>query len=667
MPQTHSLCRGLDEDNCVGPAGGYRRGAIADRIDLTSCYWDTHSFQAVDKARGGLFQVHPACDYRRRSLNRDWTGQTLQYRWEEDGQDDGVDVEIRATLPGPLFLPRKRCVSLRTLTEIHRIEDLRDGRDAFLGQVPDMQGGKFYLLKGRTRSMLLVASQKLSFQVVSHAFWKFTFPQKGGRLMLAPILDPGDIPTDADRKDLWLQILRNPPVSCRESYRVQDDRLTLCQEFPGACIAPIPPLLSHLSESDLMRLPGQRQGLLTGALGRYEYVRGRRWQATIELDWTRARIQPTRPVKGRLSRVPEELSYAGDVTYSLDDPMDRLLNLRIWAPLLGVAPASRREALLQQLQVPSAREYRRSLESVVEPVTGRNWVKEDKIFDLWGDVSYDPDWYNGLSLSGLERACRCDQESIAAAAWKTARELKETRAQLVAFYELFHCWAYCSAPSDPQATFWNQDCSHNGLEGLLAEARMRRDEGDEAGADRMLYLAGKTAAGLLAMQYAPPHARRVGYVAKDSGGPCFGCDGLVAGRGLSLTTADVKAPYNLANNFPEYAALLRLHGPLELLKGQVRTWQEKYPQRYRNWVRYYIGPEEKQRLAKMLQEDRVQSAVFYHLSPEVWLRRFVLEEDPESIEKRFSPALNLAEQLVLRSGMQLTFPPQESPANPKGQ
>jgi hypothetical protein len=650
MPANKTLLPGLNPENCIGPAGGYRRGAIADRMDLATCTWDTDRVVGIGPGAAAWFRINTPPAFSREEHGQDWTGKTIGYRW--DG--GGVDMELRASLPGVLLIPEDREVPVHCLTEVHWIVNLETGGEGFLGTVPDVQGSRFYLLKGRRRSMLVVASQPLRLSVVSHAFWSFGLPRKGGRLMLVPLIDEADAPSTPEQFDTWLEILRRPPLRVSESYAVDGNELTIRQEFAGSAIAPVPPLLAHLDNCKLMELPGGMQRLLTGSLGPYRFVRGGTWSATIGLDWTGATLKPTREITGRLAPIPEELAYAGDVTWSKDDPMDQLLALRIWAPLLAVAPTALRDRLVEQLPVPSAKAYRESLETVTEPISGVAWAKEDLIFDLWGDVSYDPDWYNGLSLSGLERACRCSVESIARQARQTAAELRPTRDKLIAFYELFHCWAYCSAPSDPQATFWNSDCSHNGLEGLLAEARMRRDEGDEAGADRMLYLAGKTAAGLLALQLALDWCRQTGFVSGPASEEVFGANGLAAGRGVSLITADTKAPYNLVNNFPEYVALLKRYGCVETLRRQVRAWCDEKPERYRDWIRYYIGPDEAERLTKMLQEDRVQSAVFYHLSPEIWLRRFVLEEDPDEIEKSFRPRINLAEQLALRSGMTLS-------------
>jgi len=650
MLRREALQSGLNGRNAVGPAGGYRPGAIADCIDLTTCAWNAGAFFAVGPGGAELFRVNVPPSFSRSESRCDWTGKTLHYAW--DG--GGMDVEVRATLPGPIFAPRGREARIRTMAFL-RVMDLAAGREVWLGHIDQVQGGRVYLLTRDRTAVLLVASQPLKLQVVTHAFWTFRFPRKGGRLMLVPLLDASDAPRTKKRIDAWLEILHRPPLSCRESYRVAGDALTLRQEFPGAAVAPIPPLLAHLRGGTLMKLPPRPVRLLTGAMGPYEYVRGSAWRARIRLDWTRATIRPTRQVCGALAPLPEELAYAGDVTWDEGEAMDRLLALRTWAPLLKVAPPPVRRKLLLRLAVPEAEAFRRSLETVVEPASGKIWAKEDLLFDYWGDVSYDPDWYNGLSLSGLQRACECGEEVIAAPARRAARELRQTRAQLVAYYALLHCWAYCAAPSDPLGTFWNAECSHNGLEGLLAEAKMRRDEGDTAGADRMVYLAAKTAAALLAQQLAVVWCRESGFVIEDCGGEDFGCDGLQAGRGLTLTTAATKAPYNLANNFPEYVALLKLHGPVATLARQARVWEKEHPDRYRHWIRYYIGRTRDER-EKKRQEGRVQAAVFYHLSPEVWLRRFVLDEDAAEIENRFRPRINLAEQLLLRSGMELCYP-----------
>ena len=656
MARKEAFQDGLSARTSIGPAGGYREGAVADRIDLTTCAWNAGAFMDIGPRGGELFRVNAPPAFSHDELRGDWTGKTVRYRW--DG--GGVDVEVRATLPGPIFLPQNRAVAIRTAPFL-RVENLQTRKEVWLGDLAQVQGGAAYLLKGRGCSLLLVASQPLKMQVVTHAFWTFCFARNGGRLVLVPLLDDADAPRTARHLDAWRQIVVRPPLICRESYRIDGDRLTLRQEFPGSAVAPVPPLLTHLDASSLAALPARRKRLLGGALGPYEYVRGNSWTATVRLDWTRATIRPTHEVAGRLAPLPDELAYAGDVTWDEREPMDCLLALRTWAPLLGVAPPRVKRQLLARLSVPDADTYRRSLETLTEPAGGGTWAKEDLLFDYWGDVSYDTDWYTGLSLSGLWRACECDVESIAAPARAAARKLRRTRAKLVAYYERFHCWAYCAAASDPLGTFWNAECSHNGLEGLLAEAKMRRDEEDAAGAGRMLYLAGKTAAGLLAQQLAADWCRRSGFVIADDGSEAFGCNGLEAGRGLSLVTAETGAPYNLANNFPEYVALLKLHGPVDTLARQAKAWQTRCPHRYRHWIHYYIGRTRAERQAKR-QEGRVQAAVFYHLSPEVWLRRFVLDEDAESIENLFRPRINLAEQLLLRSGMELRLPVEDRKA-----
>ena len=50
------------------------------------------------------------------------------------------------------------------------------------------------------------------------------------------------------------------------------------------------------------------------------------------------------------------------------------------------------------------------------------WSKEKALFDHEGDCSWDPDWYNGFSLSGMARAVECGTEAIAAPARTLVRE-----------------------------------------------------------------------------------------------------------------------------------------------------------------------------------------------------------------------------------------------------
>ena len=98
-------------------------------------------------------------------------------------------------------------------------------------------------------------------------------------------------------------------------------------------------------------------------------------------------------------------------------------------------------------------------------------------------------------------------------------------------------------------------------------------------------------------------------------------------------------------------------------RQQARAWEERAPERYADWLRFYVGDElaAKIRAGKEdpsdNQEHREQSAVFYHVAHDVMLRLWVLDEDPDAVERRFATAMPLAEQVLCRAGARLVDEP----------
>jgi hypothetical protein len=151
-----------------------------------------------------------------------------------------------------------------------------------------------------------------------------------------------------------------------------------------------------------------------------------------------------------------------------------------------------------------------------------------------------------------------------------------------------------------------------------------------------------------------PYARRTDYVENDDGGEACGLNAITDWRGVRPVTPSVKMPYCLAGHFPEFSALLKQHGPLGQLRRLVRNLENHFPERYCHWIEFYIGRGYRRRWVEQNdQEARVQAAVFYDLAPEVCLRARVLGECPVKIESGYRPRFNLADQLLLRSNMDL--------------
>ena len=656
---------GLTEATAVGRCGGYREWADhSNAVQLVTCGAREADFYRVAPAYLRLGGPVLPLSHTRTHLSASWTGMTYRYTWE----DDGFDLYLKTTLPGPLLIPHGRVHHFRWSIDngVPTARGLDKDRSFRCARTIEEPGQLIWLQNWGMPALLLSSLPITRMQWVSHEHMTLEFAAAGAYLLLVPLLDEGDIPGDEAARAAWLRLVQAPPVACTESFQVQQDRVLVRQAFtapdgaPASC-APVPPLLSCIAaHSTLCELPASYR-LLRGLLGEYQLVPGAEWSATIRMDWSKARLQPTCTVDAEgLAPIPEELAYAGDVTWQPGSAMDQLLALRVWAPLAGVCPPALWQQLQPQLAPPTAAQFRDSLAHLTEPRSGQPWAKEANLFETCGDVAYDTDWYNGFELSGLWRAVNCADAAIADPAQQLAREIRAERQLLANYYAIFHDWELCAAWSDARAVDWNCDCSHNGLEGLLAQAALCRAEGDIAHADFADYLAAKTACALLAAEWLVDELCALPFLAQRRGyqlpvdEPTFGMHGILLHAGVMVNTPSTKAPYALAGNFPAYNLLMKRYGRMQRYREVARRWEQHHPERYQDWIAFYIGRNPTlDPTAPFSQEERIQAAVMYHLAPEVCFRLWTLDEDPAAVEARFHTPLNLAEQLYCRAGVQV--------------
>lgn len=253
------------------------------------------------------------------------------------------------------------------------------------------------------------------------------------------------------------------------------------------------------------------------------------------------------------------------------------------------------------------------------------------------------------------RAAECDDHEIQNAAKKLAKEIKATRSNMISYYSIFNDWALGAAWTDARGELFNFDCAHNGLEGILAERKFRLWEGDVEGANYMEYLAAKMAPIFVTDGFA--------FGADNKGRLSYGPSHLYEWKFGSDTTSKNKGPYNLAGDFPEFSALLKKHGPLELLKKQAEDYAQE-GLRYDDWLAFYIGKEHADylRQGKHLiekfgiegkQEAREQASTFYLVSPIISLRLLILDESPNSIIESFKTELPLLAKIQCQAGLKL--------------
>lgn len=649
---------GVNEASATGRVGAYRPGVWTEYVQVGTTIAHGHEFFTHGDPSSDLLSLPVGPNFERRILSNSWTGRSSRY----SGDHGTVDLHLRCTLPGPLFAGFGDTLALRWAfaTAPSHVEDLETGRKFREMVLEDL--GCALLLIGPRRPMLLVTSRPIRrYRVVTHEHLWLSFDGPGAQVMWLPLLDDADIPRDRQRLDLWRRLVAAPPVACEESYEVTGDRVRIRERFTGLDgtkpdLVPLPLVPALLGESrGVQQLPAGRV-LCKCLLGPYTLVEGDGFDWTIDTAWMHAKVQPTRKVEGaraeNLSPIPEELVYAGDVSWEPGSPMDQFLSLRVWAQLAGVIPPDLWRQLKPMLAPPTAEAFRESLFVLDEPFTGRRWAKDKGIFAERGEVSFDSDWYNGLTLSGMWRGICCADQDIARACRQLAGQVKPQREWLAEYMWIAHDWALASSWSDPRGELIDFDCSHNGLEGLLAEIHMRRLEGDTAGAERFQYLAAKMSLMFLANFILPDWARPLGYIRNDQGGPHLGLGALYERRGLWVNNADTRAAYALAGNWPEFANLLRCHGPLDRIRQMAMTWEIWHPERYADWDLFNTGGVH-DALQSWRQGARTQNAVMYHLAPEVCTRLWVLDEDPDKVEGMYKTPLNLAEQLWCRCGARL--------------
>lgn len=649
---------GLSDKTSTGRAGSYRgRRAEAMLLSTTVARFVTlHTVGDASCALGGP-ELPPS--YTLVKTEPSWTGVRYEFEW---GGGDGLRVELRTTLPGMLLVPKGRTLRLRFEfgNAPESVMDVQGGRTVSYCGCWDC-GAVSVLLGARSWALLAPQEAPVHWRVLTHEHLELEFARPGVAVLYAPFLDELEEKTlkrwKAQARTLR-DLLDRPPLHCREQFEVDGRWIRVKQTFSDekgqpASLAPVPPLWSLLGRAvRMIRLPKSRHLLWTYS-GPLRYAEGPSWTARIDGSWMNARLVPTREVKGALPDPPKELSYAGDVTWRPESPMDALISLNTWAPLAAIAPDKVWRKVRKSLHVPTPAQLRDNLLEADEPSLERTYKKDRTIFDERGEVSYDTDWYNGKMLAGMFRALVCADDEVRREAEELVRETKAERAAMQAYMEIAHDWALGTSWTDPRGELWDLDCSHLGMGGVMAEAKMREWEGDTSGAEFSRYVAAKMAVSFIAAYPLGDLCRETGFLARDLPGLQLGPRAFRERQGAFLTTASVKSLGIIPPDFPEFLALISKHGPVRDWREMAETWEREYPERYRDWLVFYTGATANRAGKSGRQEERLQAAVHYHLAPEIAVRLLVLEQKPDEIEALYGRPPSLAELLWLRSGARL--------------
>ena len=647
--------RGLSGKTSVGRAGSYRDRGYTETLLLPTVVARGVDFWTAGERALPLGGLATSPSYSRSQPSASWTGRSFLYKTDRNV----VEVQLRSTIPGPLFrtFGRKMNIRFEYGNNPRSAVDLEKGEDisVFTGK---NRGRVILLLPGRSPHLIVSSSVIKEWDALTHEHLELTFADAGAKVMWVQLLSDADIPRGEQVKR-WIELVQRPPIHCDEEYEVVGDRVHIRQNFTDAdgrpsAFAPIPPFTALLGkEGGLQKVPAGKK-LLDTLIGPYCMVEGSSWSGSIDMAWRRAKVVATRPVEGPLTPIPEELSYSGDMSWDPKHvPMDALIEMTTWAPLANIAPPKLWKQVRSRLRVPSVNEFKRSLVTVKENAINRVYAKPAGVFAECHDASYDIDWYNGKTLAGIRRAIDCTDPTISRPAENLARHTKQERRLLQAYMEIYHDWAMNVDWTDPRGENWDLDCSHLGLGGILAEEYMCRREGDTEGADFSLYLAAKMATAFMAAYPAADWMRSHGFVYHDKGGMHVGLTTMREWRGGLISTLDCDRHYGLAPDLPEFNALIKYHGPVERWRKAADAWRNEFPKRYADWEYYFKGSYGSRFKRSGSHEDRTQTAVHYMLAPEVYLRLWTLDEDPDMVEALWKTPIDLSVLLWLRSGSKL--------------
>ncbi len=658
--------KGFSGETSVGRFGRFKENAGNRTVALNTCVVNDCTLFTFGKKAKVIGEPAVGREVRTRIARNNWCGRTIELTTRGETQR----VDLYTTLPGPLFTPagRRWGFDWAVGSSFVDIESLPDGGKLHAWGVIRRLPQVMLLHHPESPCLLLTSERALSLEIITHEHWWFSFRKKGVRIMIVPLLDIGDAPRTAKLARLWLDLLERPPVACAERFEYKDGKMTILAEVKTAAgrpakACPIPPMAALLGNCSLQQLPRGSVRLLAGYAGPYAVLPGKSaFCRTVQMDWLAARLEFIRPIKGKLSPLPRELAYAGDMSWNEKYPMDALLSMRVWAPLAGLIPPGMWNEIKRRIKMPTGKSFKKTLARYREPSCGQVWAKDRTLFKAWGEVSYDTDWYTGLTLSGMWLAAQCSDRQIAGAAKRLYTACRGERRELTGYCRVFSDWAFEGAFTDPRGEGYDYDCSHNAIEGILAEARMRASEGDIRGRDFCYYIAARFAVCFLAAYPLAELHRKYGLLFNPPGEmPADWKDvyGLRVCRerwGAWIATARTKS---WAPLFPEYCALLKRHGPLSLLRRLAREWEAKHPERYADWLKFYVGGEVAESIRSGgedpsgNQEWREQAAVFYHVNHDVMLRLLVLGEDPRRVEGLYKLPLPPAEQALCRAGARL--------------
>lgn len=447
--------------------------------------------------------------------------------------------------------------------------------------------------------------------------------------------------------DYWAAALRGLPDEIDEHFRIDEGSGTVEVRDVGRrldgkrpTVCPVPPFLAAATTTRYplrirsKPLPAPRgRGDLFTQYGPYRLAKGRELRYTMPLcpylDKVLSPVHVTgnRRAAALTRRLREyfkdpKYTYGGDGTYDPDTLLDILHNLRVlawaaWALPEGQRPAARREIVRDLARLFGKRSYL----YYREPVTGRRFARDPKVFDWCGNVTYDMDWYSGMNLAGLFAGVY-----FGAIPAETMRRKWPLVRDIAAYFEIFQDWATMVPWTDMRGEVLNIDCCRHGIQGIIGLARLAGRFGLRRQRDMAAYIASRYMV-YLAAEHALVDLLEAGRVpvqfwGRGKGDEVLGFGGIHERDGVPAKfTSSVKNPYTLSPLNPPHMLFLRDYGPLEKLR---RYESELIDQHLPGWDT---------RPRKVYFASRPHGSIernagayhFYMVDPHLFLRMLVLD------------------------------------------
>ncbi|MFC1581986.1 hypothetical protein ACFL4W_00470 [Planctomycetota bacterium] len=477
-----------------------------------------------------------------------------------------------------------------------------------------------------------------------------------------------------EQLDFWARAALAYPAQCKEFFMIDDKTGTvrIKNEFSyiecasqwklkPLYLAPLPPVLANARE---FRYPVTIKGKLRPMIcptfmGYYEAVEGKVLEYSLPLSrYHNHTLSPVRivndPAADKIQADLETymssgsyLTFGGDDHYEADCSLDSLHDLRIMAWALWSLPPDQRAKTLGLLTRGLKDFGKQDYLEFTTPITGTKSVRHKTIFDYYGVIDYDTEWYNGMNLAGL---WAYDYFSEGDTALKFAGKHWPLIKKIFAYYEAYTDWAHLVGWTSARGEATWLDGINYAYEGVLGYAALARKLGKKEDAARGDCIAAKMEVFMFNCWQAGPYYKHYFPQAEDI--EPMVASGYHEGRPAAYGDGSQWSCGNYAYCVREIPLLLKDLGKEEA----IRRAMEKFRQNFPDWK---LDPYNYGKLGYPGSDAR-RTVHHYFLDPRLIISALILGERVESLTRTGVPVTAPVLESLLVSLAPLTLVPRDA-------